>query len=239
MGFGLPRLSRLFVVLFVFSTTGFANAGSWNQVDSQTIAFEGRIELGEFDRFSAVFDPSKTKVLFVNSRGGVIEEGLKIGLALAAQPIKIVVKGQCLSSCANYLFVGAGRREIHGIVGFHGNATACFTGKNEIPYDKSLREVALKINPNATEEQIANSIRDSHAQTGLDVRDEAVLNQERGVSQQLFDISCLPDKGAGDGKEYEFLLPTRQTFEKYGLHGVTGEQDRDLANGLGYPVLIK
>ncbi len=44
-----------------------------------------------------------------------------------------------------------------------------------------------------------------------------------GVSQALFDRTC------DDSREYDFLLPTRETFLKYGIR-IEGEQDRQLAD---------
>lgn len=63
----------------------------------------------------------------------------------------------------------------------------------------------------------------------------AMNNEEKlffstlGVSQDLFERSCTSDKGLKDGNSYSFLLPTPQSFEKYGIKNVEGVQDAEVA----------
>lgn len=201
-----------------------ASAGVWTRVSPAAMRFEGDIEEGEYGRFAAVFSPA-VRELTVTSPGGVTEEGILIGLVLAATGVKVIVVGECLSSCANYLFVAGHQREIRGgIVGYHGNVRACFgspaqreEGRRRL--EESARRHGLK------EEEIRDSIERNDRRLDRELEDEARLLRVMGVSQELFDRSCTKDKGAGDGGTYAFLLPRRATFERYGLWGIVGEQD--------------
>lgn len=189
--------------------------------------FKGPIIAGEYDRFAAVFDGS-IKEIVVDSGGGHTDEGIRIGLAIAGQNVKITVIGECLSSCANYLFVAGHSREIRGgVVGYHGNVQACFG----TPEKRAESIADLKKRYNMSDEDIRRN---------LEREDKEIVEEKRllgmmGVSQALFDRTCTSDKGMGDGKSYAFLLPKRATFEKYGLWGIVGEQDPAVMKSLSFP----
>lgn len=204
-----------------------ASAGVWTKTGPGKMSFKGGIELGEYDRFAAVFGPS-IKEIVVDSEGGVTFEGIRIAHAIAAQSVKIIVTGECLSSCANYLFVAGHSREIRGgVVGYHGNVQACFG----TPAKRAAWIEKMKNHYHMTPEDIRRNLEAQDKE----VADEARLMSMMGVSQELFERSCKDDKGMGDGKGYVFLLPKRATFEKYGLWGIVGEQDPAVMKSLPFP----
>lgn len=208
---------------------GSASAGAWTKTSPESMSFDGPIEVGEYDRFALVFGPS-IRELMVNSQGGVTSEGIRIGHALAAAGVKVVVVGQCLSFCANYLFVAGRRREIRGgVVGYHGNVQACFTGERR---EKMVAE--WKERYKMSDEDIRRNLEEQDRE----IAEEARLLRIMGVSQELFDRTCTNDKGMGDGGDYAFLLPKRATFEKYGLWGIVGEQDPAVIRSLPFPVVL-
>lgn len=216
-------------LLALLTLAGPAAAGVWTRTGPETLSFEGPIELGEFGRFSLVFSPSIREIT-VNSGGGVTSEGIRIAHAIAASGVKITVVGECLSSCANYLFVAGRSREIRGgVVGYHGNVQACFTGERRV---KMVEE--WKKRYNMSDEDIRRNL----AEQDWEIAEEARLLRIMGVSQDLFDRSCTSDKGMGDGGHYAFLLPKRATFEKYGLWGIVGEQDPAVIRSLPFPVVL-
>lgn len=212
------------VLLLLLSTlpASRAAAGTWTRVDRSTLSFTGDIKEGEYGRFAAAYD-DEVKELIVNSGGGLTAEGVKIGLALSKRDLTVVVDGVCTSSCANYLFVAGHRRELRrGMVGFHGNVKACFTGPEK--HRAELAQMRKYAIPEA-------KIRRLMALEKTELADEARLLKTMGVDQALFERTCTMDKGMGDGKFYDFLLPTHATFEKYGLHGVIGDQDPEVIKG--------
>jgi hypothetical protein len=205
-----------------------SHSGEWQRVNQSTIAFEGKIESNEYSKFTAIMDKN-VRTLMVNSSGGETSAAMKIGFDLRKFQIEIKVKNWCLSSCANYLFLGATRRYIDsGIVGYHGNVQACFGG------DKWAETKQQLIQKGLSEKEIESF----YANTKQQIKEEERFLKLVGVSQELFNITCEPDKGANDGKEYAFLLPTKETFEKYGVLGVIGSQDQDIAAKFPAPVLI-
>lgn len=223
------RALRLAVVLALPFISDPAYAGNWSRVDRSTLKFEGLIEPGEYAKFSDAYD-GNVRELIVNSDGGSAEDGLKIGLALAADDLKVAVVGHCLSSCANYLFVGGRRRELRGgIVGFHGNIGACnAAGPNR---ERAIAEMRRQGASDRT-------IRETLEREDKATREELRFLRIMGVEQELFVRTCTNDKGMGDGKSYVFLMPTTATFEKYGLSGVLGVQDPGELAKLRYPVVV-
>lgn len=207
-----------------------ASAGVWTRTAPGVISFKGSIDVGEYDRFAAVFDQSVGE-LIVDSQGGVTFEGIRIGLALAQASVKVTVVGECLSSCANYLFVAGHRREIRGgVVGYHGNVQACFGA----PAKRAEWIEMARRKYHMSDEDIRRNLEAQDKE----VADEARLLGMMGVSQELFVRTCTDDKGMGDGGSYVFLLPKRATFEKYGLWGITGEQDPVVMKSLPFPVVL-
>ncbi|MGZ3653126.1 MAG: hypothetical protein ACXVB9_19615 [Bdellovibrionota bacterium] len=207
-----------------------AHAGEWTKTSPSVMHFQGAIVEGEFDRFIEKFDDGVDTIV-VDSPGGLITEGLRIGQFLLAKKVTVDVQGICMSSCANYLFLAGKRRVIsRGIVGYHGNHTAFMKTVNAT-VDGLPKELALQIwsasyglPASATEAEILAEIEKSK----VTVAAEGKFFAELGISQDLFDRAERPDKGMGNGKEYAMLLPTHKTFEKYGVLGVEGDQSQDV-----------
>jgi hypothetical protein len=60
-----------------------------------------------------------------------------------------------------------------------------------------------------------------------------------GISQKLFALTQMDAKGLSQelNLNFEFLLPSLRTMEKFGIHHVEGRQDIDLAERLGLSVI--
>lgn len=88
-----------------------------------SICLYGRLDR-DFD-FSAVIASIRSGRrghLVVRSGGGDVSRGLEIGEAVAASQVTVVVDGFCISSCANWLFLGAPKKVVlpHSVVLWHG-----------------------------------------------------------------------------------------------------------------------
>ncbi len=213
--------AMLTLLSFGVSFANSAFAGTWVRTDNATVTFRGSIETGELEKFKAVFD-EEVKTLIVTSAGGAVHDAIEIAETLEQHDIKIVVRIWCLSSCANYLFTSAKTRVIEkGIVGFHGSANACLA---EDLAEENLDKLREKYrNYGLTPENIEREItrkRDLN-------RRELSFFTRLGISQDLFVRTCTSDKGMNDGNSYSFLLPTKSTFERYGIMGVIGTQDQE------------
>ncbi|MDD9812518.1 MAG: hypothetical protein OXU71_12600 [Gammaproteobacteria bacterium] len=87
-------------------------------------SYTGEVNAAGFDALSALAESEAVQTLSVDSLGGEVFWGMKIGELVFARGWDVRVRGICFSSCANYLFP-AGKRKIiaaGGIVGWHGSA---------------------------------------------------------------------------------------------------------------------
>lgn len=219
----------IFLIALVLLYGQFVFSGVWTRDNADTISFKGKIESDEFERFTKIMD-EKVRILKVDSGGGETSAALKIGFSLRQHNVEIQVNNWCLSSCANYLFLGAIKRVIaKGIVGFHGNVQACFGGDKWAEQANELRKQGVP----------EEKIQSFHQETLKQIEDEKRFLHLVGVSQELFDVSCRADKGLNDGIEYAFLLPLPKTFEKYGITGVAGVQDQETVKTFPAPLAIK
>jgi hypothetical protein len=200
-----------------------------------TLYFTGKLNKGDCELFVKNADIT-TKNLHVNSAGGDAFVGLCIANEMQKRKFKqTIVEGICVSSCANYLFLGSTTRFIkRGIVGFHGNITALML---KDPNNVALRQqlIEAKIAPaeinrvisEFSKQQIENSV----------LEQKFLFNC--GVSQILFDRTQLSDKGTGDGANYTFLLPLPETFLKYGILNVEGKQEFSIGRSMGMNNLLQ
>ena len=229
MGFAV---AALFVAMTLFPSAN-SSAGVWTRVDQKTLQFyggEAGIEIGDADKLQGMLTPETTK-LIVNTQGGPTSEGIKLGKIIADRRLTVEVVNKCMSSCANYMFTSAPVRIINkGIVGFHGNVKACFS---------TPEQQAAMVDDMRKQGVTQKAIDELLEETAHEIVDEAALLQRAGVSQALFDISCTDDKGAGDGKTYDYWLPTRRTLEQYGFHDVVGDQDAAVAAAYPRPTIIR
>lgn len=175
-----------------------ADPKRWSHKED-TVTFKGSLVKGDCQTFKSLLTPDTTR-LVVNSQGGSIEDGICIGKTMLERKFQEVkVKGFCLSSCANYLFLSAQRKIIQGIVGYHGNLTALIFEEPE------LRKEFLPL-----------------------AKIEQAMLKEIKVSQDFFDLTQKNDKGMENNRNYPFMLPGPKTFEKYGIQGVVGTHDKKL-----------
>lgn len=136
---------------------------------------------------------------------------------------------------ANYLFTAGKHKTIcRGFVGFHGNAGA---GSDKKALEESIRSAAAKTG--VGQEQIEKALKETMATTEATKKLEKEFFTKLGISQKLFDITQMDAKGLSQelNLNFEFLLPSIRTMEKFGIRNVEGRQDIELAERLGLLVI--
>ena len=204
-----------------YCTPAYRFTPQWQKVDDQTLKFEGEIQPDNLEEFKRFFTPAIKKVV-VNSIKGDYQAAFQIGKLLKASKVTVQVDGFCMSACANYWFL-AGKSKVldGGVVGFQGNYNAVIAGMSDAQIRENLaKEFKATTGTRGTEEQLEKA----HQQFMKMVKEEAAFFGSLGVSQKLFEDSQKTDKGAGDGKTYIFLIPSRKQLEQYGVKGIQGEQ---------------
>ncbi|MFZ6687002.1 hypothetical protein ACO0K0_04565 [Undibacterium sp. SXout11W] len=127
------------------------------------------------------------KTIVVTSEGGDARFGQQIAMTIVDKDISVVVRKYCLSSCANYLFLGAKNKQLEpdSILGFHGGVPTSYD-------DKKGSEVDLK-QENLLKEQLATLV---NAEQGF--------FKKIGVDHQLISDSFELTKGEKNLLKIEF-----------------------------------
>jgi hypothetical protein len=88
-----------------------------------TAVYRGEINAETNQRFFAQVAGTTPRRLVVDSPGGEVEAGIVLGRWVFEQGADLVVEGECLSSCANYVFTAARRKTVRpgAVVAWHGN----------------------------------------------------------------------------------------------------------------------
>lgn len=216
------------------------------EVQGEMLVFNGSIIEGDCERFASVVT-EKTKTLVVNSQGGLTREGKCMAKIMLKNKFKeTVVRGFCWSSCANYLFLASPQRTIErGTVGFHGNPIAMertdrmfillkkVNSKHKLTKNE-IKEIREFFESNSKGSSLSkNELKDIaiFLKKGQDeVVTEREFQRQVGISQEIFDVTQIDDKGEGSGQPYMFLIPSSETFARYGIHGVRGSSDVEFVN---------
>lgn len=217
---------KLGVLGILASIPSFALAGEWTRVDSRSIKFSGEITSGDKANLMRLLKRTD-KRLYLNSEGGDAEEALKIAKILLSHRLHVIVDGYCASSCANYLFTAGNIKEIrNGWVGFHGNMVSVYKETNN--KINTMNDYTSIRYPDGIGNMSNQDLTQSYTIFSNFLFNAMVSDHNYfttlGIKQEFFDLSFQNDKGLNDGNFYEFLLPSPQTFAKYGFKNVKGQQ---------------
>ncbi|MGI9251508.1 MAG: hypothetical protein ACR2PR_09960 [Pseudohongiellaceae bacterium] len=93
-------------------------------VQDGKVTYTGEISAAGFDALATLSSQETISILAIDSLGGEIYWGMKIGELVFANGWDVHITGHCYSACANYVFP-AGKRKIllaDSVVGWHGSA---------------------------------------------------------------------------------------------------------------------
>jgi hypothetical protein len=96
-------------------------AGGCDEADSVT--YRGEINAQANQRFFAQVAGTAPRRLVIDSPGGEVEAGIALGRWVFEHRVDVIVAGECLSACANYVFTAARHKTVRlgSVVGWHGN----------------------------------------------------------------------------------------------------------------------
>ncbi len=92
------------------------------------VAFDGCIDQQSAEVVIRALDRRPLASLLVRSNGGAVNAAVEVAEVLARHRTRMVIRGQCLSSCANYWLPAAGSVDVEdgSAIGFHGDARTTF-----------------------------------------------------------------------------------------------------------------
>lgn len=188
----------------------------WRRIDVTTLEFRGAITDGAYSRLLAMHTP-EIRTIVVNSGGGLVTEAIQIADFIRLNHLRLIVRGYCLSACANYIFASAPERVLQsGLVGIHGTISDCI-----VSYGGIVPFLKKDMTTDLPEVEFAKKIRDI---TDI-VEMEKQFFSSVPVDHELMQRSCLKGKGLSNEVEYAYLIPNNHHLGRLGNGSITGEQD--------------
>ena len=142
------------------------------------------------------------KTVLIDSGGGPVFEGMKLGEWMFDHGVDVVVENRCISSCANYVFT-AGRNktiEADSIVGWHGSSAtddivARALGMPSREYILMTCEQGFQPpGPVLTESELEECVQDTLKAAPIWQRMELILLNRLGVNDEALLYGILPDQ---------------------------------------------
>ncbi|MEB0140683.1 MULTISPECIES: hypothetical protein [unclassified Undibacterium] len=131
-----PRtlLCSLFLSLISWQTSQATDTAAIF-IEGKQLHYYGLISAAANEQLSRIYQQStpKPEWLSIKSRGGEIDDGIALGNWIADHKLHLQVLEYCLSSCANYVFPAANKKQIShfAIIGFHGGAASNYSAQLE------------------------------------------------------------------------------------------------------------
>ena len=107
------------------------------------LAFSGCITQTTAEALIRVIEANPSLPVVIRSEGGAVNAALDVAQVMARHRTRLIIRGQCLSSCANYWVPAAGTVdvELDGVIGFHGDAqTTARDHAASLPIEPLARE---------------------------------------------------------------------------------------------------
>jgi len=199
---------------------------------TQSIAIQGAIEPGDYEKFLAEIDKIRkrgdtvTQVVTYDSPGGKTLPALKIGLWMHENSVDSLAVGKCISACANYIFLaGRIKRLQNAAIGFHGSPSTTehfYPGTSERFY----REVLANDFQERGYSSLENAFRDFH---WMEIEGPKFY-REIGVDESFFFVSGHSKnlKLMGCGPNSGIWFPTIEQMQQYGVANISGTLDTSL-----------
>ena len=201
-----------------------------------TLQFDGKINAASADKL-LYFLKHKGKTIIINSEGGDAMVSLKIAKELSSSDTEVIVDKYCLSSCANYLFIGARKKSLRpgAILGFHGGITynkedamkikdkkfASFYKANDDFFRKIGTDVQLFIASyeltKLPEPKLIFTIRENKKNRNFDSQSEATNALDACFEKKLKCGISVAMQSTSNIKAY---FPSLATLKKYGVAGI-------------------
>lgn len=233
------KVMKIFMIIFL----AFMHSRMYaSTIDNETLIFNGEINKKSYLEISQFLKKGGKRII-INSGGGDTRYGQKIGMEFFDNDVTLIVDKYCLSSCANYLFLGAKEKLIqpNGILGFHGGvgikiikskkiASSILLDLNTLIKNEKLFFEKIKVNY----ELINSSVPLTRSEVSfIDVEIEGKKNikQTFNGNQEKLASDLIAKSLAEDPKakfnmtmrneiENTAYFPSEKTLLKYGVKGI-------------------
>jgi hypothetical protein len=187
---------------------------SLEALSESTLRFTGPISHKAADALADALSAGSVRELRVDSIGGQVNAGIRMGHLIRKHGVAVVVERVCMSSCANYLFAAGVKRTIvqDAVVVWHGNA-----------FQKDSRELAQCGRTTSSFEGLPLSARSPEP----DLLADQVL-QRQTMEATFAQTVGIDDYIARAGQEPQFygnFTMSVADMARFGLHPVDAPPD--------------
>lgn len=179
------RTLILFSFFLALSPYSFANQEVSVLFNEQTnrLHYQGGLSEQGITKLKTLYREHKQAItwLEITSTGGEITLGMDLGDFIHEHQLNVSVKEYCLSSCANYVFTSARKKELgkHALIGFHGGASSK-------QFDSSAMEQQIQAAPKQHREAVrAQMIKLLNDYIEVNNKREKVFFKKIGVKQEI------------------------------------------------------
>ncbi len=179
---------KTFILLSFFLTLSpysFANqeASVFFNEKNNRLHYQGKLSEQGIAKLKNLYREHKQAItwLEITSTGGEITLGMDLGDFINEHQLNVSVKEYCLSSCANYVFTSARKKELgkHALIGFHGGASSK-------QFDNSTMEQQIQAAPKQHREAVrAQMIKLLNDYLEVNSKREKVFFKKIGVKQEI------------------------------------------------------
>lgn len=208
-------IMKLFVGLLVLLICNLAIAANFSIIrKGNVVVFQGKLTKESVAATLAELERDPTEELMIHSWGGDSVAAMRLGRAVRARSLSVVVQVQCFSACANYVFpAGKSKRITDGaLVAWHGGALQ----KNFREMVDKYRLIKGIVPSERTSEQVA------WLEANADNSELVISVQQEQV--QFFDEIGVDERITRLGQEPVDLGPswtvTSDTMKAFGIHDV-------------------
>lgn len=192
----------------------------------EVVRYEGELTGEAVTAFLTRYADDRPVSLVIDSGGGEVRAGIRLGLWVFEQQLDIIVDGVCLSSCANYVFTAARHKTVTpgSVVGWHGNYT-------------HLDQTGL------WRDDVESRIRDGEDEASATREVRALVDELVTLESEFFTRTGVNEYLCWVGKMPPFNVPNYYTLSasdmaKYGVHNVDLPVDyrRSVTTGFDFDI---
>ena len=207
-------LLTILLIIFICACTSKSNIekSAIFLQPQNSIKFVGSTSLENAQAFEKLLAANTDSIntLIINSGGGNVFGGMKIGRLIHEHKLEVIVENLCASSCANYIVTAATRVKIKkdGLLGWHGGATQSIYTPLKIELSWFERFMSFFSKQGADEKVNEVAIKW--------MSEEFTFFRQIGVQQAITIIGMMP--GYIENRDSPLFSYDRETLTRLGLN---------------------
>lgn len=181
------------------------------EINGGELLLQGILTPGIAKHVTKILDENTAiRVLRINSLGGSLGEGVRLGALLKERGLHLVVDGFCGSACANPIAYQADSVELQGALLLHGSPIGCLRTQTMGAMMRNVGFFGAGV-------YLLGALKEYQDNPDM-----------QADFEELLMLTSRRDRGFDDGTYKEFYAPTLQELRRSGFKVTSGEVDNFL-----------